>query len=133
MVKSFYHQQPVRNSKNGIEERLAGKTTLRKLEKKLANNLFLKRVFYAIVGSRKLAPEFLETTFCLVGKSLNACPITSVKARPDGFEVLTPNHLLLGRNGTSFPSLSFQEPLDHGKLYICNLESLASRLGASAE
>ena len=62
-----------------------------------------KRVFYAIIGSRKLTPEVLETTFCLVEQSLNARPITSVSASPDGFEVLTPNHFLLGRNGTSFP------------------------------
>ena len=77
-----------------------------------------KRVFYAIIGSRKLTPEVLETTFCLVEKSLNARPITSVSASPDGFEVLTPNHFLLGRNGTSFPSLSFQEHFDHRKQYI---------------
>ena len=77
-----------------------------------------KRVFYAIIGSRKLTPEVLETTFCLVEQSLNARPITSVSASPDGFEVLTPNHFLLGRNGTSFPSLSFQEHFDHRKQYI---------------
>ena len=77
-----------------------------------------KRVFYAIIGSRKLTPEVLETTFCLVEQSLNARPITSVSASPDGFGVLTPNHFLLGRNGTSFPSLSFQEHFDHRKQYI---------------
>ena len=49
---------------------------------------------------------------------MNARPITSVSASPDGFEVLTPNHFLLGRNGTSFPSLSFQEHFDHRKQYI---------------
>ena len=67
-----------------------------------------KGVFYAIIGSRKLTPEVLETTFCLVEQSLNARPITSVSASPDGFEVLTPNHFLLGQNGTSLHSLSFQ-------------------------
>ena len=77
-----------------------------------------KRVFYAIIGSRKLTPEVLETIFCLVEQSHNARPITSVSASPDGFEVLTPNHFLLDRNGTSFPSLSFQEHFDHRKQYI---------------
>ena len=77
-----------------------------------------KRVFYAIIGSRKLTPEVLETTFCLVEPSLNAQPITSVSASPDGFELLIPNHFLLGRNGTGFPSLSFQEHFDHRKQYI---------------
>ena len=77
-----------------------------------------KRVFYAIIGSRKLTPEVLETTFCLVEQSLNARPITSVSASPDGFEVLTPNYFLLGQNGTSVPSLSFQEHFDHRKQYI---------------
>ena len=47
-----------------------------------------KRVFYAIIGSRKLAPEVLERTFCLVEQSLNARPITSVSASLDGFDVL---------------------------------------------
>ena len=32
--------------------------------------------------------------------------------------MLTPNHFCLGRNGTSFPSLSFQEHFDHRKQYI---------------
>ena len=32
--------------------------------------------------------------------------------------MLTPNHFLLGRTGTSFPSLSFQEHFDHRKQYI---------------
>ena len=77
-----------------------------------------KMVFYEIIGSRKLTPEVLETIFCLVQQSLNARPITSVSASPDGFEVLTPNRFLLSRNGTSFPSLSFQEHFDHRKQYI---------------
>ena len=72
-----------------------------------------KMVFYAIIGSRKLTPEVLETSYCLVEQSLNARPTTSVSASPDGFEVLTPNHFLLSRNGTSFPSNTFQEHFDH--------------------
>ena len=77
-----------------------------------------KRVFYAIIGSRKLTREVLETPFCLVEQTLNTRPLTSVSASPDGFEVLTPNHFLLGRNGASFPSLSFQEHFGHQKQYI---------------
>ena len=96
---------------------------------------FCKWFFYAKIGSRKLTPEVLETTFCLVEKSLNARPVTSVKVSPDGFEVLTPYHFLLGRNGTSFPSPPFQEHFDHQKQYIraqsyanAILKSLTSRL-----
>ena len=98
-----------------------------------------KSVFYAIIGSRKLTPEVLETTFCLVEQSLNARPITSVSPSPDGFEMLSPNHFLFGRNGTSFPSL-FPGALrpskaiyPSAKLRQRNLESLAARLCASAE
>ena len=35
-----------------------------------------KRVFYAILGSRKLTDEILNTTMCLVEGSLNARPLT---------------------------------------------------------
>ena len=75
-----------------------------------------KRVFYAIIVSRKLTPEVLETTFCLVEQSITNRPITSVSAKPDSSEVLTPPQFLFGRNGTSFSSL--HEHFDHRRQYI---------------
>ena len=39
-----------------------------------------KRVFYALIGNRKLTPKVLEITFCLVEQSLNARSITSLGA-----------------------------------------------------
>ena len=42
-----------------------------------------KRVFYAILGSRKLTNEILNTTMCLVEGSLNARPLTLISDDPD--------------------------------------------------
>ena len=53
-----------------------------------------KRVFYAILGSRKLNDEILNTTMCLVEGSLNARPLTTVSDDPVSLEALTPNHFL---------------------------------------
>ena len=43
-----------------------------------------KRVFYAIIGTRKLTDEVLSTTNCLVEQSLNARPITPVGPNSTG-------------------------------------------------
>ena len=53
---------------------------------------------YAIQGNSNISHEVLKTTFCLFEKPLNACPITSVSASHDGFDLLSPDqpHLLLG-------------------------------------
>ena len=45
-----------------------------------------KRVFYAILGSRKLIDEILNTTMCLVEGSLNARSLTPVSDDPDCLE-----------------------------------------------
>ena len=66
-----------------------------------------KRVFYAILGSRKLTDEILNTTICLVEGSLNACPLTPVSDDPDSLGALPPNHFLLGQHSLLFPSLRF--------------------------
>ena len=55
-----------------------------------------KRVFYAILRSKQLTDEILNTTMCLVEGSLNARPLTPVSDDPDSLEALTPNHFLLG-------------------------------------
>ena len=41
-----------------------------------------KRVFYAILGNRKLTEDVLLTTFCLVEQTLNARPLTPVSSDP---------------------------------------------------
>ena len=45
-----------------------------------------KRVFYAILGSRKLTNEILSTTMCLAEGSLSARPLTHVSDDPDSLE-----------------------------------------------
>ena len=54
-----------------------------------------KRVFYAIIGTRKLTDEILSTTFCLVKQSLKACPITLVGPDSTELKALMPNFFFL--------------------------------------
>ena len=77
-----------------------------------------KRVFYAILGNRRLTDEVLNTTFILVEQSLNARPITPVSADPNELDALTPNHFLLGRSTCNLPSLATDNDFDHRKRYI---------------
>ena len=63
-----------------------------------------KRVFYCILGTRKLTDEVLSTTLCLVEQALNARPLTPVTDDPEDLEALTPNHFLLGCASASLPS-----------------------------
>ncbi len=60
-----------------------------------------ERVFYAVVGSRRLTDEILSTTFCLVEQVLNARPLSPASADPNDLTALTPNHFLLGRSVAS--------------------------------
>ena len=72
-----------------------------------------KRVFYAILGPRKLTDKTLNTTMCLIEGSLNARLLTPVSDNPDSLEALTPNHFLLGQ----LPSLRPSENYSHSKRY----------------
>ena len=63
-----------------------------------------KRVFYSILGNRRLTDETLCTTFCLVEQALNNRPLTPVSDDPNELEALTPNHFLLGRSSAALPS-----------------------------
>ena len=63
-----------------------------------------KRVFYSILGNRRLTDETLSTTFCLVEQALNNRPLTPVSDDPNELEALTPNHFLLGRSSAALPS-----------------------------
>ena len=64
-----------------------------------------KRIFYSILGNRRMTDETLNTTFCLVEQALNNRPLTPVSADPNELEALTPNLLLLGRSFQALPSL----------------------------
>ena len=76
-----------------------------------------KRVFYDVLGTRKLLDELLITTFCLVEQSLNNCPLTPVSSDPNDLEVLMPNHFLRGHRAFSFQPLDFEQNFNHRKRY----------------
>ena len=76
-----------------------------------------KRVFYAILESRKLTDEILNTNMCLVEGSLNARPLTPVSDDLDSLAALTPNYFLLGQHSITFPSLWSSENYSHSKRY----------------
>ena len=67
-----------------------------------------KRVFYSILGTRRLTDEVLSTTLCLVEQALNARPLTPVTDNPSELDALTPNHFLLGRPSASLPPRCFE-------------------------
>ena len=64
-----------------------------------------KRVFYSILGNRRMTDDTLNITFCLVEQALNNRPLTPVSDDPNNLEALTPNHFLLGRSFQALPSL----------------------------
>ena len=76
-----------------------------------------KRLFYAILGSRKLTDKILNTTMCLVEGSLNARPLSPVSDDPDSLEALTQNHFLLGQHSLTFLSLRSSENFSHSEKY----------------
>ena len=78
-----------------------------------------KRVFYAILGSRKLTDEILNTTKCEVDDSFNNRPLTPVSDDQDNLEALMPNHYLLSQHSLTFPSpsRSSNENYSHSKRY----------------
>ena len=74
-----------------------------------------KRVFYTILGTRRLTDEVLSTTFCLVEHTLNSRLLTPVSADPSDLGALTPNHFLLGKQARSLPSFIGVDEFDHRK------------------
>ena len=76
-----------------------------------------KRVFYYILGTRKLTDEVRSTTVCLVEQALNAQPITPVTDDPEELEALTPNHFLLGCASAALPSSVYENEPNLRKRY----------------
>ena len=70
-----------------------------------------KRLFYKILGNRRLTDEVLSTVFCLVEQFLNARPLVPASSDVTDLEALTPNHFLLGEV-TSLPSFESSKGLD---------------------
>lgn len=65
----------------------------------------VRKVLYSIMCEQhiRLSDEGLMTLFCEVEGILNSRPITEMSNDINDLEVLTPNHLLLLRQGDSFP------------------------------
>ena len=82
-----------------------------------------KRVFYSILGSKKLTDNFLNATVFLVKSSIDACrPLTAFTDNPSSLEALTPNHFLLGQHNLTFLSLSSIENVSHSNtMHVCSL------------
>ena len=76
-----------------------------------------KKVFYDILGTRKLTEEVLITTFCLVEQSLNKLALTPVSSDPNNLKVLKPNPFLLGHRAISYPPLDFEQNFNNRKRY----------------
>ena len=55
-----------------------------------------ERVFYGILGSRKLTD-----------KTFNTIMLTPLSDDPDSLDALPPKHFLLGQHSLTFPSLRF--------------------------
>ena len=51
-----------------------------------------KRLFYRMLGNRRLTDEVLTTEFCLVEQFLNARPLALASGDVTDLEALTPNH-----------------------------------------
>ena len=68
-----------------------------------------KGAFYSILGTRKLAPEVLDTTFCSFEQYLNERPLTPVNSDSDNLAAITLYHFLLSQASAKFPSLRFGE------------------------
>ncbi len=89
-----------------------------------------KRVFYAVVGSRRLTDEILSTTFCLVEQILNARPLSPASSDPNDLTALTPNHFLLGRSVTSPSAIPVTDnDFNHRNRYI-RAQSYANAVGS---
>ena len=77
-----------------------------------------KKATYAVLGNRSLIEEGLSTTMCILGKTLNARPLTPVSSHVRDLEELTPNHFLLGDRKVCLPYLPFAKKfVDHRKLF----------------
>ena len=63
----------------------------------------IRRVLAALLGNARLTDEILHTLLCEVESVINSRPITKVPSDPQDPEALTPNHLLLLREGPPPP------------------------------
>ena len=78
-----------------------------------------KRLFYKLLGNRRLTDEVLRTTYCLAEQFLNSRPLTAASSDPKDLDALTPSHFLFG--GPSAASLFHvpeeDQPDDHRQRY----------------
>ena len=77
----------------------------------------LKHTSYANLFNRRLTDEILSTTFCIVGKSLNARPLVPASVDATEIDAITPIHFQLLITGSSLPSLANCD-FDYCKRYV---------------
>ena len=68
----------------------------------------VRRVMSSILVNARLTDEILSTLFCEVENIINSRPLTKVSDDPEDLSALTPNHLLLLREGPVPPAGLFQ-------------------------
>lgn len=70
----------------------------------------IKRVMKAVLlHQNRLSDEVLETLFCEIEATINGRPLTKLSDDPNDLAPLTPNHLLLLRNGPILPPGKFDQ------------------------
>ena len=67
----------------------------------------IRKILCNLVGSTRLSDETLETFFCETESIINGRPITKISSDISDAAPLTPNHLLLLREGTQIPPGKF--------------------------
>ena len=73
----------------------------------------------------RLDDESLQTFFCEVEAIMNSRPLTLVSPDIEDLDVLTPNHLLLMRQGPSAPSGLFEKADNYSRRRWRHVQYLA--------
>ena len=68
----------------------------------------IRKIFLSLLSSTRLLDETLETTFCEIESIINGRPLTKISDDIDDPTPLTPNHLLLLREGYTIPAGKFE-------------------------
>lgn len=69
----------------------------------------VRTILMSIIPKGRLDDETLPTLMCVVESIINGRPITKLSADPSDPAPLTPNHILLLRNDSSFPQINSQK------------------------
>ena len=68
-----------------------------------------KRAIFNILGKESLKEENLSTVFCIAEQLLNNRPLKEVSSDVEDFDMITPNHFLVGGANVSLPISLFSD------------------------